>query len=153
MLYLYSVVSVRDRCHFVLNLYMFLLFVPGTNKLKYFFEISDKNVWVVATSVDRSLEGQQTIFFFRPYREGVIAVYFIGSQNSQCFLIDPHCYCYLLSPLWPDMLLLFTIVLEWMSLGNYCIFNSEHFPFLPHQFISSTYMNIVCINETFFVIF
>jgi len=31
---LFSVGSLQDRCHFVLNLYGFLLFVPGTNKIK-----------------------------------------------------------------------------------------------------------------------
>jgi len=46
---------------FVLNLKVFLLFVSGTNKVKYFFENSNKIFWVAAISAGRSLEGQQTI--------------------------------------------------------------------------------------------
>jgi len=63
---LYSVASLQDRVHFVLKLYLFLYFVPGTNKIKYYFENSNKIFWVAAISAGRSLVGQQTLFYFRP---------------------------------------------------------------------------------------
>ena len=59
--------SARSR-PFCTLLYMFLLFVPGTNKIKYCFEKSNKISWVATNSAGRSLEGQQTIFYFRPNR-------------------------------------------------------------------------------------
>ena len=43
---LFSVASLRDRGHFALNLYLFLSFVPGTNKIKCCFEISKKYFWL-----------------------------------------------------------------------------------------------------------
>jgi len=50
-----------NRCHFVLHLYLALLFDPKTNKLKYCFKNIKKMFKVAAMSAGRSMEGQQTI--------------------------------------------------------------------------------------------
>jgi len=61
---LFSVGCLRDRCHFVLNLCVFtFLFLE---QIKYCFENSNKIFLVVAISASQLLEGQQTIFYFRP---------------------------------------------------------------------------------------
>ena len=62
---LFSVASLLDRDHFGLNLYVFLLFATGTNKIKYCFENSNKSILVAAILAGRLLEGQHTIFYFR----------------------------------------------------------------------------------------
>jgi len=52
----------RNRCRFEINLYLLLLFEPGTNKIKYCFENSNEMFWVAGISAGLSLEGHQTIF-------------------------------------------------------------------------------------------
>jgi len=67
LMLLFSVALLRDHFHFVLNLYMFLLFIPGTNNITLCFENSNTFLWVAAISVGRSSEGQQTKFNVRPW--------------------------------------------------------------------------------------
>ena len=62
----FSVACLPDRGHFVIKLFLLLSFAHRTKIIKYYFEDSNKLFWVAAISVGRSLEGQQTIFYFRP---------------------------------------------------------------------------------------
>jgi len=72
-IYLFCWQSVRSLSFCTQFIQYVLPFALGTNKIKYCFSNSNTIAWVAAISAGRSLEGQQTIFYFRPETERVFS--------------------------------------------------------------------------------